>query len=216
MTGVQTCALPIYEAYGVNTFGSGNLTVTVSSKAFTPLVIVRGEDGSQLASDPASVTVPVDGNSQYEIVVATSDTTGAYQVTTSFTPAATETCLPQNTQAAPMTDRNAITSTSCSLIIDEMGDLAYYNYYNITLLSAGQVDIGAASGDFASTLYLLDASGNTLALDSGGGAMGNNWPGSEIRLMLPAGSYTVQVFSNFTSGGNYQMTYNFTPVPPQP
>jgi hypothetical protein len=115
-----------------------------------------------------------------------------------------------------MTDNNSIASTSCSLIIDEMGDLAYYNYYNITLPSAGQTDITAASAVFASTLYLLDANGNTVAVDSGGGAMGSAFPGSEIRLTLPAGSYTVEVFSNFTSGGNYQMTYNFNPGPPQP
>jgi len=217
--GSSGCTMPdgtLYESYAVNTLGAGNLTVTVSSQAFTPLLIVRGDDGSALASGPASVTVPVDESSQYQIVVATSDTTGGYQLTTSFAPAAAETCVPQSTLSGPAADKNAIGSTSCSLIIDNMGDQAFYNYYNITLPSSGQVDVSAVSSDFAPTLYLLDANGNTVAVDSGGGAIGSNWPNSEIRLSLPAGSYSAQIFSNYASGGNYQMTYNFTPGPPQP
>jgi hypothetical protein len=218
LLGSSGCMLPdgtLYEAYVLNTFGAGNLTVTVSGQGFTPLLLVRGEDGSLLGSDPASVTVAVDDSSQYQIVVATSDTTGAFQVSTSFTPAATETCLPQNSQAAPMTDKNAITTNSCSSIIDDMGDLAFYNYYNIAVPSAGQATISVNSTDFAPTLYLLDANGNTVGIDSGGGAAGSNWPGSELSLTIPAGSYIIEVFSNYTSGGNYQMAYNFTAGTPQ-
>jgi hypothetical protein len=211
LLGASGCTLPdgpLYEAYTVNTFGAGNLTVTVSAQGFTPLVMVRGADGSLLGSDPASLTVPVDSGSPYQILVATSDTTGTYQLTTSFTPAAAETCLPQPSQAAPMTDSNSIASASCSLVIDDMGDLAYYNYYNLTVPSAGLIDISVTSGDFTPALYLLDAAGNTLAIDSS--------PTPDIRLTLPPGTYTVQIFSNYPSGGNYQMTYNFTPGPPQP
>ena len=219
VVGGSGCTTPdgtLYEAYLLNTFGAGTLNVTVSGQGFTPLLIVQGEDGSLLGSDPASVTVPVDAGSQYQVMVATSDTTGAYQVATTFTPATTETCLPQNSQPAPMTDNNSITSTSCSQVIDQMGDLAYYNYYKITVPAAGQIDISAASSDFSPTLDLLDANGNTVAVDSGGGVMGTNGPGSEIRLQVPAGSYIVEVFSNYTSGGNYKMSYNFAPGPPQP
>lgn len=217
--GSSGCTMPdgtLYEAYLLNTFGAGNLTVTVTGQGFQPLLIVRTDEGAMLGSDPGSVTIPVDGSSQYQIVVATADTTGAYQVTTSFTPAALETCLPQSALTAPATDKNSITPSSCSLIIDGQGDQAFYNYYNFTLPSSGLVDIAVASSDFAPTLYLLDSAGNTLTFDSGGGSMGSNWPNSEIRQTLPAGTYVVQAFSNYTSGGNYQMTYNFTPGPPQP
>ncbi|HWC96993.1 MAG TPA: PPC domain-containing protein [Candidatus Sulfopaludibacter sp.] len=217
--GSSGCTLPDgtrYEAYALNTFGSGNLTVTLAGQAFQTLLLVRGDDGSLLGSGAASVTVPVAANSAYQIVVATADTTGAFQVTTSFTPADTETCLPQTAPAVAAIDKNSITSTSCSVIIDDMGDQAFYNYYSVTLPAAGILDVSATSNDFAPTVYLLDANGNTLSLDSGGGQPGGNWPGSEVRLPLPAATYIVQVFSNYASGGSYQFTYNFTPGLPQP
>lgn len=217
--GSSGCTLPdgtLYESYLVNTFGAGALTVGVSSQAFHPLLMIRGADGSLLASDAATVTVPVDASSEYQVVVATTDTTGAYQLTTGFTPSSSETCLPQPALSAPATDKNAITPGSCSAIMDSAGDQAYYNYYNLSLSAAGQVDVAVASGDFAPTLYLLDANGNTLAIDAGGGAPGANYPGAELRLTLPAGNYTVQLFSNYASGGNYQLSYNFSPGPPQP
>ena len=212
--GSSGCKLPdgtLYEASTVNTFGAGNLTVTVSSPAFAPRLMVRGDDGSLLASDAASVTVPVAGSSAYQIVVATADTTGAYQVTTAFTPAQAETCLPQTALQPSTPDNNSISSTSCSVVIDDAGDQAFYNYYRLSVASAGQVDVAVASEDFAPTIYLQDANGNTLATDSGGGAMGGNYAGSEIRLNLPAGTYVVQVYSNYASGGNYSLTYNSSP-----
>jgi Bacterial pre-peptidase C-terminal domain len=217
--GSSGCRLPdgtLYEAYTINTLGAGNLTVAVSSQAFKPWLMVRGDDGSPLASDAASVTVPVAGSSSYQIAVATSDGTGAYQLTTAFSPAPTETCLPQPALGPSTSDRNSISTTSCSVITDDAGDQAFYNYYNLSLAAAGLVDIAVASEDFAPTIYLQDANGNTLATDSGGGAMGGNYPGSEIRLNLPMGSYFVQVFSNYASGGNYALTYNFTAGPAQP
>ncbi len=216
--GSSGCALPDgtpYEAHTVNTFGAGMLTVSITGKGFTPLLMVRGQDGSLLGSDTASVTVAVDAGSQYQVVVSTADQTGSYQVSTSFTAAATETCLPQAAQAPPMTDNNSITASSCSLVTDQMGDQAYFNYYNLTLPAAGVADIAVTSGDFAASIYVLDANGNTVAVDAGGGAAGSNYPGAELRLQLPAGSYTVEVFSNYASGGNYRMTYNFTAGDPQ-
>jgi hypothetical protein len=216
--GSSGCITPdgtLYEGYTVNTFGAGTLNVAVSSQEFQPLLIVRTSDGIALGSDAASLKVAVDGSSQYRIVVATGDITGAYQLSTTFTPAASETCLPQNPLSPPSTDNNSITSSSCSQIIDNFGDQAFYNYYSFTLPSNGQVDISVSSSDFAPTLYLLDAAGNTVAVDSGGGAVGSDWPSSEIRMPLPGGTYSVQVFSNYTSGGTYQMSYDFTPGPPQ-
>jgi hypothetical protein len=216
--GSSGCRLPdgtLYEAYAVNTFGAGNLTVSVSSQAFKPWLMVRSDDGSLLAADGASVTVPVAGSSLYQIVVATADATGAYQVSTAFTPAQTETCLPQAALQPSTPDKNSISTASCSVVIDDAGDQAFYNYYGLTLASAGQVDVAVASEDFAPTIYLEDANGNALATDSGGGPMGGNYPGSEIRLNLPAGSYVVQVYSNYASGGNYALTYNFSPGPAQ-
>ena len=214
--GASGCATPDgtpYEGYLVNTLGSGSLTATVSTTAFTPLVMVRDTDGALLGSGAGSVTVAVDSGSSYEVVVATSDTSGAYQLMTAFRAAAGETCLAAAAFNGQGNDQNAITPSSCSMIIDDSGDLAYYSFYTLNVSAAGMADIAANSTDFAPTLYLLDAGGNQLALDSGGGGAASS---SEIRMQLNPGTYMVQVFSNYTSGGNYSLTYNFTAGAPAP
>ena len=87
--GASGCALPggtAYDGYVLNTDGSGTLTVTVTSGSFTPAVIVRTGDGSAVASGQGTVTASVDEGSQYEVLVTTADTAGAYQIATSFQP----------------------------------------------------------------------------------------------------------------------------------
>src|SRR5690242_20339900 len=72
--GVSGCILPDgtqYEAYLLNTLGAGALSVSVSSPDFTPTLTVRDSDGDAIASDAAHVSIPVDGDNQYQIVVAT-------------------------------------------------------------------------------------------------------------------------------------------------
>ncbi len=216
--GAAGCKTPDgtpYDAWSLNSFGSGTLTVTVSSTAFTPLLIVRDETGTLLGSDPASVSIPVTAFGEYQIVVATGDNTGAYQLTTSFTPASAETCVPQSTLTNSTTDSNNITAGSCSVVIDSGGDLGYFNYYNLTVATAGLADIAVSSSDFGPTLNLLDAAGNTLAIDNGGGSSANG-TSSELRVPLAPGSYIVQVFSNFSSGGAYKLSYTFMAGGPQP
>ena len=214
--GVSGCTLPDgtpYEAYALTTAGSGVLTVSVSSPDFTTAVILRGGDGSALASGGASVSAPVSGGSQYQVVVATADTTGAYQVSTSFQPASTETCLAKNTLSSSDPVSDSINVNSCSMTIDSSGDQQYFDYYNFTVSAAGVADFSASSGDFDPTLNLLDAAGNVLSTDSGGGGT----PGqSELRLQLMPGSYTIQLASDVPSGGTYTLQYTFDAGPPQP
>ena len=62
----------------------------------------------------------------------------------------------------------------------------------------------------SSTVKLLDAAGNILAYDSGGGGSDGQYNViSSVRAHLPAGSYRLQVFSDVPSGGNYTMKYAF-------
>jgi hypothetical protein len=207
--GVSGCTLPDgtpYEAYALTTAGSGVLTVSVSSSDFTTAVILRGDDGSALALGSSSIYVPVSGDSQYEVVVATADNTGAYQILTSFQPAGAETCVAKNTLSNSGSVSDSITANSC------YGE-QYYDYYNLTVPAAGVADLSASSGDFYPTLTLLDAAGDVLSTDSGGGGS----PGqSELRLQLMPGSYTVQIASDVPSGGNYTLQYTFNAGPPQP
>lgn len=214
--GVSGCTAPDgspYEAYSLATFGSGSLTVSIASTDFRPVVTVRDTGGALLGSGAGTVTVAVDSSSNYEIVVASSDTSGAYQITTSFQAAANETCIVSGAFSASGADNNAITPASCSEIIDDSGDLAFYSYYSVNVSAAGLADIQVTSTDFNPTLYLLDSGGNQVAIDSGGGGAASN---SEIRLQLNPGTYTVEVFSNYSSGGNYTLTYGFMPGAPQP
>jgi len=206
-----------YEAYTLTTFGAGTLNVTVTSSDFTPTVAVRGADGSALTSTGAVVNAVLSADSEYVIVVSSADTAGAYQITTAFTAADSETCRASKTLTDPLTDNGAITAASCFVTIAGSGDQSYYNYYNLNVTTPGLVGLSAVSGDFTATLYLLDAAGNVLASDSGAGGHDQTLAvTSGIRIPLNPGNYTVQLFSDVPSGGNYSFQYAFTPGLPQP
>jgi hypothetical protein len=202
----------LYEGYRLNTYGSGSLTVTVTSTGFSPSVIVRSSDGAAVASGDASVTADLDGDSQYEIVVTTADNAGAFQIATAFQPADGETCRVTKALTDTAQDAGTISTTSCTTTIPGSGDTQYYNFYNVSVPASGVADIAVASGDFAPQIWLLDESGNPLAIDSGGGTNG----ASEIRMQLRPGNYVAQVFSSVASGGAYQLSYQFTPGDPSP
>jgi hypothetical protein len=212
--GSSGCTLPdgtLYEAYWLNTFGAGDLAVTVASADFAPAIFIRTPDGSAVASGNASVTATLDGDTRYQVVVATNDKSGAFQLTTSFQPADGETCRVVKTLAAADTHRGTITAESCTATIPVSGDLAYYNYYSAVVPTAGVVDIGVVSADFGVALSLLDEGGNVIASDTGALA-----GGAQIRMQMPPGTYTLQVFSSIPSGGAYELRYEFTPGAPQP
>jgi hypothetical protein len=214
--GSSGCAAPDgtpYEAYWVNTFGAGTLTATVSAANLNALLSVRDSSGALVASGTNTVTANVLAGSQYELVLSQVDNAGAFQLATGFQAAAAETCVPQKTFTGPATDTAAITGSSCSMVIDGSGDLQFYNYYLLTVPNAGLAHIAATTADFHPTLYLLDAAGNQLALDSEGAGAGK----SDIQMQLPAGSYIVELLGDASSGGgNYTFSYAFTAGNPQP
>jgi hypothetical protein len=215
--GMSGCALPsgtAYEAYALTTLGSGTLTISVSSPDFTPTVMVRQPDGTAVASGGA-LQATVYADTQYEILISTADVLGAYQLSTSFQPAATETCVPQATFSASASDNSTVTTANCTSAGDN-GALSYFTYYNLTLTAAGLADLSAASSAFNPTIYLLDQSGNTIALDSGGGGSTAGQSIAEIRAQLSPGNYTVEIASSVAPGGAYAFNYQFTAGSPQP
>jgi hypothetical protein len=218
--GSSGCTLPAgtaYEAYWVNTYGAGTLTVTVTSSDFTPAVIVRASGGSAVAAGSGTVSADVDPGSQYEVLVTTADTTGGYQLVTSFQPDPAETCTATKALGAQDSDSGSITETSCYSTLAGSGDLYFYNYYTIAVGAAGVADISVNSRDFAPVLYLMDEGGNVVATDSGGGpAADPSMTASEIRMQLRPGNYTVQLVSSVASGGAYRLNYQFTAGAPQP
>jgi hypothetical protein len=207
-----------YEAYTLITDGSGTLTVTIASQDFTPLVLLRSSDGHVVnTSSGGTLTALVTGDSQYTVVVSSADKPGAYQLTTAFTSGTDETCRSQKTLTDPSTEAGSISGTSCYVILEGSGNLLYYNYYVLNLATAGAVDLTAASPDFSATLNLMDANGNVLASDEGGGGYDSqNSVQSNLHMQLPAGVYRLQVFSDLPSGGNYSLQYNFGAGNPQP
>ena len=214
------CAAPDgsgYEAYTLSTFGSGTLTVAVTSSDFPPTVWVRGSDGSAVSVAGGTVNAVLSADSEYELVVASGGGTGNYQIATSFIPADAETCRATKGITDSLTDTGTITNTSCFDTIEGSGDQSFYNYYNLAVAAPGMVALSAYSGDFTATLYLLDAAGNVLAVDAGGGGYDQTLAvTSGIRMPLAPGNYTVQLFSDVPSGGNYSFQYAFTPGLPQP
>jgi hypothetical protein len=212
--GASGCTLPdgaAYEAYWLNTFGAGTLTVSVTAD-WSPALFLRTPDGALIASGDSTVTATLSSDTQYEVVVSTSDKTGAYQLATTFTPAEQETCRPTRTLAGPDTHDGVIDAASCATTIPGSGDLSFYNYYAIAVPSAGIVDLSVASSDFGATLNLIDENGAILAYDSGGADMG----GAQLRLQLRPGNYLAQVISSIPSGGSYRFTYTLEPGAPTP
>lgn len=212
--GSSGCAMPSgtsYEGYTLSTYGWGVLSVSIAATGFTPLLILRNADCTAAATGSSTLSTVVSEDSQYEIVVSTSDTTGAYQLTASFVPDASETCFPQTTFSQPGQDANAITSTGCSTLVENGGNPTYFNYYYVPVAAAGLAEFNVTGSGFAPALALLDAAGNSLAADAGGGVSG----ASDIRMQLAPGTYVAIVSSNGTAGA-YQLTYAFTPGAPQP
>src|SRR5437764_508993 len=124
--GASGCKLPDgspYEAYSLSTFGGGTLTVSVSSDAFTPLLMVRSGDGTLLASDAASVQITATQFSNYQVVVS-GDNTGAYRISTSFQVDPTETCVAQKSLTDSAAYSGSINGDSCATVIDGGGDEA--------------------------------------------------------------------------------------------
>ncbi len=207
-----------YEAYTVTTDGSGTLTITLDSTDFTPMIAVRSNDGHLLAAPAASpVNILVNGDSQYFVIVTSDGKSGAYTISTGFQTAGDETCKSQKTFSDSDSDSSTIGADSCFLTLAGSGDQTYYNYYNVTVPAAGLMDVTATSGDFNATVNLLDADGNLLASNAGGGGLDAQFNlQSSLRVPLPAGSYRLQIFSDVPSGGAYALQYTFTPGDPKP
>jgi hypothetical protein len=199
--GASGCTLPdgtLYEGYTLTTLGAGTLTVSISGDVPTG-VIVRGDGGSAIASGSGEVSVAVDRDSRYEVVVYAAGAGGAYRIATTFQPGDTETCRPSESFAG------VISVDSCWLTREGSSDLLFYNYYPLAVPAGGLVDLQVSSSDFEPSLSLLDAGGNLLASDA-----------SEVRMQLAPGNYTVQVFSSIPSGGAYRLDYQLTAGTPQP
>jgi hypothetical protein len=212
--GAAGCAAPDgspYDAYVVTTLGAGTLTVTVSSE-WSPAIFLRTPDGAAIASGESTLTTVVDRNTPYRLVVVGNDRGRPYQLSTAFTPAETETCRPTKSLPGPDSDGGSISGESCTVTLAGSGDLVFYNYYELTVATAGVADLVAASSDFGVTLDLIDESGAVLATDSGGADGG----GAQIRMRLRPGKYLARLFSSSTAGGAYRFTYNLASGPPAP
>ena len=84
-------------------------------------------------------------------------------------------------------------ATSCIATTTQSADYSYFNYYNLTVSTAGLVDLSVSSEDFIPTLYLLDEGGNLLAVDSGGASASRLSQYS--RAFLASGLFIVPPFA---------------------
>ena len=202
----SSCRLPDntpYDGYLLNTFGSGTLDITLESTDFTGLVILRGDDGKALASDPASISESVLENSAYTIVVAGGalDSRGAYKLTVKFTPADDEICRPQKTLLTSEDLAGSVTADSC-----QFGQNQRFQYYELTVTDPGEGDFRVVPGaELPTTVDLLDASGRLVAEDSQAG--GANRPA--LRTQLAPGSYYVLVSA--AQPVDYTLQFRFSP-----
>ena len=193
-----------YDGYLVSILGSGTLTVTLTSPNFSGSVTVRADDGTALASDPLSISIPVDGDTDYTIVVAGADPSarGDYQLALTFTPAVDETCRSQGTLAGSTDIHGTIGDTSC-----RFGTTLLFEYFDLPLTGPGLADLRVQpSGDIVTLAAILDQNGRLVSQDLESGGLGK----PILRQQLPPGNYTVLVISD-TAGGNYTLQYRFNP-----
>jgi hypothetical protein len=218
----SSCKLPdqsAYDAHSVTVFGAGTITVTMTSEAFDAFVILRGDNGSLLAEadaggagNPASITLPVSGNDTYTIVAAAGSAAepgGAYQLSTTFTPNADETCVSQGALDQNPTISGSVSISSCNFNLPNRQDSALFNFYTLHVSQTGMAQVSVLDSSFGPLLLLLDASGNPVAENAQGG--GASAP--LLRQELAAGDYTLVIFNQDSFEGRYNLQYSFTAGP---
>jgi hypothetical protein len=193
-----------YDGYLVSILGSGTLSLMLTSPNFSGLATVRADDGTALASDPVSISIPVNGDTDYTIIVAGADPSarGDYQLAVTFTPADDETCRSQGALAGSQDLRGNIGDASC-----RFGTNLLFQYYDLSLTDPGLADLRVQpTGDMVTLLAILDQNGRLISQDLESGGLQK----PILRQQLPPGNYTALVISD-TSGGNYTLQYRFNP-----
>jgi hypothetical protein len=216
----SSCKLPdqsLYDSYPITVYGAGTITVTMTSAAFDSFVILQGDNGSPLAQadaggagNPASITLPVSGNDTYTIVAAagsSKEPTGAYQLSTSFTPNAGETCVSQGALDQNPVISGSVSVSSCNFNLPNREDSALFNFYTLHVSQIGMAQVSVPDSSFGPLLLLLDANGNEIAENAQSG--GENSP--LLRQQLSPGDYMLVIFNQDSFEGDYDLQYTFTP-----
>lgn len=219
-----SCRLPdgsAFDGYQVRVFGAGTLNVTMQSADFDAYLIVRTDDGRQVAFDDnngggtnASVTAPVNGNQTYTIIasaVTAAEKAGSYTLSVNFRSDDDETCRSLKTLSAAGQAQGTISGGSCQLTLADGEGIALFDYYDLRISAGGAADLKVINAAFQPELALLDASGNVIAGDLVSG--GNGMPA--IHQQLAPGNYKVQVFDPRTDGGDYTLQFDFQPGLPE-
>jgi hypothetical protein len=217
-----SCRLPdlsAYDAYPITVFGSGTITVTMTSANFDSYVILQGDNGTLLASadaggagNPASITLPVSGSDTYTIVAAagsSSEPPGNYQLSTVFTPNAAETCVSQGALDQNPLVSGSVNVTSCNFNLPNREDSALFNFYTLHVGQPGMAEISVLDSSFGPLLLLLDANGNQITENAQGG--GTDSP--LMRQQLSPGDYVLIIFNQDSFEGQYDLQYTFSPGP---
>ena len=184
----------------------------LESEEIGPRLILRDADGRALTSaDEGRLEYLVRGDSLYTIV-ATGSSPGWYRVSTSFKPAEDEECAPISTLQPGAGDERRINRSGCAVEDPETDERMYYNWYELKAPEAGTVDVRMYSA-VEPMLHLLDPSGNVVAADSLTSERGI----AIVRAQVRPGNYTLLAWTQLPFGGDYTLSYEFSPgAPPTP
>lgn len=218
--GPASCMLPdgsAYDGYQLTLYGSGTVDIAVASAAFTPLILLRTSEGYSLpgtastdANGATHLTISAVGNDTYTLVVAVSSPDqagGPYSVAATFTPNDGEACVSQGALTASQQVTGTMAANTCDFNLPYRSDNALFTFYNVHLDQAGVVQASVPSSDFSALLLLLDADGNSIAQNNESGADGSPL----IQEQLAPGDYTLVLFNEDASGGNYTINYQYAP-----
>jgi hypothetical protein len=191
----------------------------MTSAAFDSFVILQGDNGSPLAEadaggagNPASITLPVNGNDTYTIVAAagsSKEPAGAYQLSTTITPNTDETCVSQGALDQNPVISGSVSVSSCNFNLPNREDSALFNFYTLHVSQSGMAAVSVLDSSFGPLLLLLDANGNQVTENAQSG--GEYTP--LLRQQLAPGDYVLVIFNQDSFEGDYDLQYTFTPGP---
>lgn len=199
-----------YNYYNLTAPGSGVATMTVASGDFNPTVVLLDAFGNTLATDAdgdpyltgastAEFSLQLAPGNYTALVYSDVASGGDYNLTYSFVAGPPQPCT--NIPAGLISTQNGTLSpSSCR------SALGLSDAYNVTLASAGTLDLTVSTEQYDPALAIRDSKDNLVVMDRDVVGLGV----AHITADLPAGSYAIVPVA-ISGVGAYQLTTAFTP-----
>jgi hypothetical protein len=192
-----------YAEYALVLPVRGQIQLGGASSDFTFGLILRDNGNHQIAAG-SSISQPVERGSYRVLVNAgAAGQSGAFTLTSSFTPQAAIICRGFAAIGLNQTVTGRLTSHSCLL-----PDATPYDGYTLTSFGAGTLNVTLESDDFEAYLIVRTSDGYALGSADSGGAGAS----AQLSVGLAANqTYTIVASAGNAGSGAYNLSLSFTP-----